>query len=101
VHRVRVGVRIGRLGAGMGHDAGVRRRWRALALSALCLLYLLVSAEMAFLLWLGEGLCDTAEQDCAFTWDAARIVRWAAWGLLGALLAAATVRSWRRLRQQL
>src|SRR4051794_7143272 len=48
---------------------------------ALAVAYVLVSAQVAFWVWL--DFCDTAEQDCSRPWDAARITRWAAWVALG------------------
>ena len=54
------------------------------------LLYLLLSAQIAFARWIHTGFCDTAEEDCALPWTANRVLAWALWIALGLTLAAST-----------
>jgi hypothetical protein len=54
------------------------------------LAYVVVSANVMFVLWMHTGFCDAAERDCSLPWTSGRIALWAGWSLLGLAVMTAT-----------
>ena len=60
------------------------RPWfRKTLLGAAALVYLLISLNVLFALWMHTGFCDPSEENCALAWTWRRIALWVGWSLLG------------------
>jgi hypothetical protein len=64
-------------------------------------LYVSVSAQIAYVRELSIGFCDPSEADCSLPWTTARVATWVLWGMAGVGLVATAIVAFRTAARRL